>query len=364
MISLLSPKIINYVFKHPEIKNSGKIFSQTILTNLREISSVPLKYQQTRAFVAKHWTEPSDHLPIGTLLFGKIKVVTYNILNSKYVSYHKKGEFETSPLIQKEATPSKLYPNLSLREEESFENIQSLIEGKDGADILCIQECSDKMFKFLQDAFAGKNIELSMTDGKMDNHVVTLVKTSPHLQITESWGKVLFNRKYVPKETVTAENPKGIPQFGEDKWRPAECVKMKIKRETGEENTVTVVNLHISCAGEDIDYKQDRAKEVATRVQSLMSETDFLILAGDFNMPSEFFKGTGLDTFQQASPEILGSLTPAGKEPSRLDQVDHILVSSKNGKAKTHTVTSSPFPGKSTAIFYERVIYPATQKIS
>ncbi|MBX9922999.1 MAG: hypothetical protein K2Y01_02715 [Rhabdochlamydiaceae bacterium] len=271
----------------------------------RKLASVFLTPKED-ASIAAHWNYPSDHLPALGSILG-VRVGTFNILNSAYVHHVIRDCWKTSHFMIQEKIASQMYEGLSLREQECYQSIQALmLNGSKSLDVLCIQECSDKMFMFLRREFSklksSNEIQLFMVDGGMGNHVVMLVKPSLSLKVTASFGKALWSRKFVPPETKSLENPRGVEQFALDVWRPASVVEIEKVTSSGKIEKIVLVGVHVSCAGEQDEYRIDRANELAAGVRELSDPNKTLVTLGDFNMSGCVTSKSDLNILKDLTP--------------------------------------------------------------
>jgi len=328
-------------------EKTGRSFSSHAKLN-HSIKMTPIQDEK----VASNWHYCSDHLPVIGSVLG-LRVGSWNKLNTAYIPHMTRLPWKEGFLVQLAKTKSSLYSELTQREEECFENIKALLTGKNSLDILCIQECSDIMFQFLRKSFSSSKIVPFMTDGGMDNHVVTLVKTSDSLRVEKIFSKILWNREYIPKETRTAQNPQGISHFGRDNWRPAQCVNLIKTSPLGKEEEFTVVNIHISCAGKDDNYKIARGNELSEGLQDLYTKNGTTICLGDFNMSRQLLAETGLNKLQNLA-SYHGHID--AKQPE-LHAIDQILVRT-NLKQFCRSVPLKECSDQRAASVYENAIKP------
>ncbi len=318
---------------------------------LKSIQMTPL--QDARA--ASNWKYCSDHLPVSGNILGMVRVGSWNILNGAYISHMTRPPWQSGYLVEQEKKRSDLYSNLSQREEECYHSIKVLLTGANSLDVLCVQECSTKMFQFLQKAFLSSKVQLFMTDGGMDNHAVTLVKTSNSLRVTSAFSKILWNRTYIPLETKTQENPEGIQQFAQDRWRPAPCVKLIKITPSGKEEEITVVNLHISSAGQKDCYKIARGNELFTGLQELLSEKSTLVAAGDYNMSNQLLDQTGLGLLKNLS-DYHAHID--AKKPE-IYAIDHLLVKTHKKAAQfCGPIPLKDSPDERAMDVYQNALHP------
>ncbi len=239
--------------------------------------------------IASKWNYPSDHLPVYGNLLGVMKLCTLNTLNSKFMSHYKDPVWKSGYFVMQDQKPSSKYHDLTRREEEVYENILRIIKNPSiSPEVICLQECSDKMCKFLTEQFANEqshlNVQVFTTDGGMDNHVLTLVRTSHNLRVTSAFSKALWNRSYHPRGDKSRE------EFGLDQWRPAQGVVVEKITPSGKARRFTVVNVHISSAGKSKDYKMDRVNELCRGANSMSHGDDALVIAGDYNISRSFLR--------------------------------------------------------------------------
>jgi exonuclease III len=235
------------------------------------------------SLIASRWNYPSDHLPVYANLLGIMKMCTFNTLNSKFISHYKNPVWTSGYFVVQDQKPSLKYQGLTLREEEVYENILQMIKkSSNSLEVICLQECSDKMCKFLTEQFANEQSHLNMqvltTDGGLDNHVLTLVKTSHNLRVTSAFSKALWNRSYHPGGDRSRE------EFGLDQWRPAQGVVLEKITPFGRACRFTVINVHISSAGKSKDYKISRVNELCRGANLMFHGDDALVIAGDYNI--------------------------------------------------------------------------------
>ncbi len=324
---------------------------QSYHARLKSIPMTPL--QDARA--ASNWQYCSDHLPVSGNILGMVRVGSWNILNGAYISHMTRLPWQTGYLARQEKKRSDLYSNLSQREEECYHTIKVLLMATNSLDVLCIQECSTKMFQFLQKAFLSSKVQLFMTDGGMDNHAVTLVKTSNSLRVTSAFSKILWNRTYIPIETKTPETPEGVQHFAQDRWRPAPCVKLIKTTPSGQEEEITIVNLHISSAGQNDCYKIERGNELFTGLQELLAEKSTLVAAGDYNMSHQLLDRTGLGLLKNLS-DYHAHID--AKKPE-IYAIDHLLVKThKNTAQFCGPIPLTESPDKRAIDVYQKALHP------
>ena len=289
----------------------------------KSLASISLS-QEEDISTALHWKYDSDHLPTLAYVLG-LRAGTFNILNSAFLHHVVRDCWKNSYFMNQEKMTSKSYPELSMREEQCYLSIKDLmLNGTNSLDILCIQECSDKMFRFLQKEFlklrASNELQLFMTDGGLGNHVVMIVKPSSTIKVTKSFGSALWNRKFVPPATKTLENPNGVTQFDLDIWRPAQIIKLELTTPLGKSIEVVFAGVHISCAGEPDEYRKARANELANGINKLVRTNENVLLLGDFNMSSCVINQSDLNTFSQLALDY-GHVDAKEKKIMAIDQI-------------------------------------------
>jgi endonuclease/exonuclease/phosphatase family metal-dependent hydrolase len=245
------------------------------------------------ALVASLWEYPSDHLPLFSSVLG-LRIGTWNMLNSSFIHHVTRDSWKQSYYMNQEKELSTKYLGFSKREEECCDKIQFLLANERNlVDILCIQECSTKMFNLLSNEFSQKKVLVLKSNGAslangtaINNHVVTLVKPSRMLKVLSSSSHVMWKRKYIELNSKTKTHPNGIEKFDWDAWRPGLMVELESFSYLGRVEKIRLFNIHISCAGETDTYKEERANELKTKLDELSPPNTTVICAGDFNIPT------------------------------------------------------------------------------
>ena len=206
----------------------------------------------------KQWTYPSDHLPV----CGKInthRLGTFNILNTNFIRHtiSNRPGWDSSCMSEdnKQLSADK---KLTMREEKIRTIIQSLLIGnndKAPLDLLCMQECSDKMFEILKEDFKKINngsFEIILGNGGHDNHVAIIFNASVFAM--ENCVVVPVFKRFVnslQKEVL-------------DDWRP--IIDLRLREITpclqSAPHIYRVLTAHISSAGKEDTYKKERLTEL------------------------------------------------------------------------------------------------------
>ncbi|MBS0626714.1 MAG: hypothetical protein JSS09_00705, partial [Verrucomicrobia bacterium] len=253
--------MINICKYHPnELRYANFLLSSSrYQSHLKEpISITPAE----DAYIAKKWEYPSDHLALGgrVSIPGKFEkgetlplcVGTWNKLNSDYIHHLTRPSWIEGYYATLDKIPSLEYPGLSKREEACIHKIQKLMSsGSRSLDVLWIQECASQMFKTLDKIstlasnrdkiviFKSENAALP-GNKQINNHVVTLIRCSTGLSITNVFSKPLWQRKYTSPETKTLENPKGVEKIGMDIWRQALFVEAESTSLLGKKEKIVI----------------------------------------------------------------------------------------------------------------------------
>ena len=241
----------------------------------RVLQKIPLtRAESVRA--ASTWGYGADHLPV----FGRVDdlgVGTLNMLNNAYVHHLEKVEgWKESQIVQRSRIPSDLYPEISAREEEICKLMERLFLTEPCVDLLCLQEVSDPMHRRLALILEPRGIAVVAGNGGMNNHVVTLVNTSKYC-IKDVQVRPIFQRYIREKK-----------EWYWDQWRPA--VDVTIESKVAIPSEYRIVNSHISSAGQDPKYKEDRLREVDGYLKNIdaylkasQNKEIPVLLAGDLN---------------------------------------------------------------------------------
>lgn len=331
--------------------NSTIYRPRIMLSSLRKGShikdTIPLTAAED-AYIAGRWKYPSDHLAVGGIVsvpgkFYKGEVLplcvgTWNKLNSDYIHHLTRTPWIEGYYAKLEKIPSLEYPGLSKREEDCVHKIQKLmLSGNKSLDVLCIQECSTQIFNVLHriftytsnrdkiDVFKGQSARLSESKD-INNHVVTLVRGSAGLTITKVFSKALWQRKYVPNDSKTLENPKGTQTTGMDIWRPALFVEAESISLMGKKEKIMIVNIHVSCAGESDENKIIRCRELSLGLENSNPSKATVIVAGDYNMSDSIIQSTDLNQYKDLSDQH-GHIDAKKEE---ILKIDKILVKSED----------------------------------
>lgn len=321
-------------------KTNKLSFGRGINTNISRFKDPISLTSEEDTKIASKWLYCSDHfMAAGATPFTRVNhsgktrpfiVATWNKLNSNFIHHVTRPAWQQGYYMQQEKIPSAVYPGLSKRDEECIQNIQRvLLDGN--VDVLCIQECSTKVFECLTKEFAKlrdpdrilvyKSASAPLPGNKdIDNHVVTLLKDRADFRITNIFSKALWSRKYLCQESKSAENPRGIEKFGLDIWRPALFVEAELRTCSARIEKLTIGNLHISCAGESDEYKGKRCQEIADHLHGVFSVDTTILLSGDYNSPESVVNKTGLQEYVDLVDEY-GHVDAKKQEVLKIDKI-------------------------------------------
>jgi hypothetical protein len=236
--------------------------------------------------VARNWDYFSDHLFLQARIRG-VRVGSCNMLNPAYVGHLDRPGWLESPLVKREGLICK-ETSVSLRMKQGVDKVREAFWGTPSLDVICLQECSEGMIELLQKEFSTDPISLfyrkngGLYDGDktINNHVVTLVKHAPHIQLQQVSYPILFRRYYRP-------SPQGAEVLGWDRWRPSVDIRLAVNTAHGSEYVMRLFNIHISSAGQSPARKLARMSEVVSQVKSLTLPDQHVVVMGDTNISSE-----------------------------------------------------------------------------
>jgi len=250
--------------------------------------------------LANNWDYPSDHLPQFFHVCG-LNLATWNIFNSIFAHHITREAWKNGGYMSAEKELSTKYLGFSLREEQCCDKIKQFMEGNCSLDILCIQECSTKMFQLLQNEFVNTGVIVTKSQGALlpggkdvNNHVVSLIKPSKSLKLIHSFSYAMWKRKYIKSDSKSETNPEGIEECGWDQWRPGLISRLEYTPFSKKIHHIVLANIHISCAGEKPDYKIERANELCNKLKTVAGKQDTVICIGDYNMTKSLRQNTKL----------------------------------------------------------------------
>lgn len=350
MRNIMIPSLTRSTIKLSTMAAPASTIKNLFINPLDQMKMTPCEDKH----IAASWHYPSDHLPQFFHLCG-LNLATWNMLNSIFTHHVSREPWQNSYYMNTEKTRSTKYIGFSKREEECCDKIKEFMSGENSLDILCIQECSTKMFNLLKTELANSSIEIVKSNGSLlpggkdiNNHVVTFIKSSPSLKVLESSSHSMWKRKYIKADTQTEE-------FGWDEWRPGLTSRIEYTPFHKKVINILLANIHISCAGQENGYKIARANELWQNVQKLASPQDTVICMGDYNMTASIRQLSQLGKWSCFCPPC--SHVDA-KEPEVLS-IDAMLVDFKDTQMSKFC-GSIDFKEKdpSASIVYEKGIKP------
>lgn len=329
MLSITARTLARTSSMLPSAGNRG-IFNSALSRAPDQITLSPCQDQE----LANNWDYPSDHLPQFFHVCG-LNLATWNIFNSIFAHHITREPWQKGGYMSAEKELSDKYLGFSRREEQCCDKIKQLMEGNCSLDILCIQECSTKMFQLLQNEFANTGVVVTRSQAALlpggkdvNNHVASLIKPSRSLKLVDSFSYTMWKRKYVKADSKTLANPKGVEEFGWDEWRPGLISRLEYTPFSKKIYSIVLANIHISCAGEKPNYKIERANELWDKLNTIAGKKDMVICTGDYNMTKSLRQNTKLAELRNFAEQC--SHVDA-KEPEILS-IDDMLVNFQDSK--------------------------------
>ncbi len=234
--------------------------------------------------LGSNWTFSSDHLPVGTKVFGKddsfFNVVSWNVLNKAYISWVEKDSqgLKDSAIMDMHKVKSKQFTNLTFREEVVISQVIEMIQNKDTPkDVICLQECGLDFAVSLKQELKKTCPDIAVlvhpTKGYETDQNITLYNTQ------------VFD--YVSTKTTFQD----FMQSNSGKTRPLFSALLKHK---GDGRLYRFYNVHLPG-----DPTRDAPSELVEAVKRYDNEDEIVFVLGDMNFSKEAFDKAFLNVYER-----------------------------------------------------------------